>query len=161
MRQRGQASVAMAVGAMLWLGGCDTSSSSDYGTSGDAVETTEAGTETAAEVAAETVAEAPAETATEVATEVPDTPAEVAALSCEAFCAADLETCAGGNQQYPDLGTCLTDCAPWPPGTLTDTGGNTLGCRIWHRAIAATSAASAVTHCPHTGPSGGGVCKAP
>ncbi len=174
MRQRGQTVLLVAFGAMFCLAGCDTSSSSDSGTTGDVAETTDPGAETAPETAAETAAEPAPEAAAETVAEATeeavaettaetaaDTPAEVAALSCEAFCPADLETCTGSNQQYADEATCLADCAAWPLGTVNDTTGNTLGCRIWHRALAATSAASAVTHCPHSGPAGGGICTGP
>ncbi|MCA1663868.1 MAG: hypothetical protein LC659_06305 [Myxococcales bacterium] len=59
---------------------------------------------------------------------------------------------------YMDAATCNATCmtaAAWPAGTAADTGGNTIGCRLYH---AGAAAAAPSTHCPHAGPTGGDVC---
>jgi hypothetical protein len=84
--------------------------------------------------------------------------------TCVAYCAKIQMNCTGGddagggNQQYPDTTTCTTYCmtaAMWPAGTIGDTSGNTIGCRLYH---AGAAAADPVTHCPHAGPTGGNTC---
>jgi hypothetical protein len=49
----------------------------------------------------------------------------------------------------------MTVCQAFPVGLDTDVGGNTLGCRAYHAGAAPTNTS---LHCPHAGPSGGGVC---
>ncbi len=74
------------------------------------------------------------------------------ATTCADFCTDAMATCVG---TYADQATCETDCAMWEVGCSGETGGNTLGCRVYHLGAAASDAA---THCPHAGPDGGGVC---
>jgi len=57
---------------------------------------------------------------------------------------------------YSSYAECLQICAAFPLGNITDTGGNTLGCRLYH--AGAPAVANASYHCPHASPSGGGVC---
>jgi hypothetical protein len=78
-------------------------------------------------------------------------------LSCASFCALNLATCVGPNEQYDDNNDCMTECATWAAGSSTDTAGDTLGCRTYHLGVAAQPG-NAGEHCPHTGPDGGGVC---
>lgn len=83
-------------------------------------------------------------------------------LDCATYCATIRANCTGANEQYAPPGEtddCLATCEAFAePGTLEDTSGNTLGCRIYH----ATAAASdADMHCGHAGPLGGGVCGTP
>ena len=59
---------------------------------------------------------------------------------------------------YPATQNCLTACSKLPQGALTDTGGQTVGCRLYHAGAAA--GAGAPVHCPHAGPAGEGVCSA-
>ena len=63
------------------------------------------------------------------------------------------------DAQYADIPTRREACVGWPAGKQGDMDGNTLGCRDYHRTVAARSADNAITHCPHTSPSGGGVCE--
>gem|GEM_PF-423280 len=80
--------------------------------------------------------------------------------SCADYCALVTANCTGDNAQYTDETACLTYCetgASLPIGTLADTGGNTVGCRMYH-AQAAVDLNDPVTHCPHAGPSGGNIC---
>ena len=81
--------------------------------------------------------------------------------SCEAYCDAITASCSGENAQYQDHASCMIYCesyAQLPIGELSDTAGNTVGCRTYHAGVAATDEASAEVHCPHAGPSGGDVC---
>jgi hypothetical protein len=78
------------------------------------------------------------------------------ALSCDTYCATIAANCTDANLQYADPAFCATSCAGYPVGAATDTSGDTLGCRTYHAAAAATDPA---THCPHAGPGGGdGIC---
>jgi hypothetical protein len=80
-------------------------------------------------------------------------------LTCTTYCAEVLANCTGAQQQYGSssaddgMTNCAGFCAGLPPGTLADTSGDTLGCRIYHGGGPAK--ADPVTHCPHAGPSGG------
>jgi hypothetical protein len=70
---------------------------------------------------------------------------------CEGFCDIAVKTCA---TQWPDKTACLATCATFAndPGSYNTsfTAGNTVECRLYHLSVAATDAASATTHCPHT-----------
>jgi hypothetical protein len=79
------------------------------------------------------------------------------AQTCTAYCAAVQATCTGANAQYESTLECMNACAFFPAGTASDTGGDTLGCRITHTGLAATLP---VPHCWHAGPYGFGVCGA-
>jgi len=90
---------------------------------------------------------------------------DAGAPSCQDYCTAIMTNCTSttdpdsglpvGNQQYTDMQNCLNSCKAMPVGALSDTSGNTLGCRLYH----ATAAKSdPVTHCPHAGPAGDGTC---
>jgi len=80
-----------------------------------------------------------------------------------------MTNCTGTNAQYTSNDICMGVCAGFPAGAISDTSGDTLGCRIYHGGAAAGSAANATTHCPHAGPTGGdpdpkgsaGVCGEP
>lgn len=86
-----------------------------------------------------------------------DSPA--ATLDCTTYCTRTMTNCTGSaNAQYSSMDTCMASCSHFPVGTLADTGGNTLGCRIYHAGNAATDPN---THCIHAGPSGGTVCGNP
>lgn len=80
--------------------------------------------------------------------------------TCAQYCEVVTEVCEdAGVPQYPDAAACLNYCgrdAGLPAGTLDDTGGNTIGCRIYHATVA--SATTPDAHCSHSGPTGGDVC---
>lgn len=87
------------------------------------------------------------------------TPADLGAignpLTCLAYCDAVMANCTGANSQYSDKASCIGTCAAYTAGTMADTAGNTLGCRIYHSGAAKNDAN---THCPHAGPGGAGAC---
>ncbi len=66
---------------------------------------------------------------------------------CDQFCTGEFVTCTGELQQYADEATCLTACNGYARGTVGDTMGDTLDCRIYHLNAAM---ALPTTHCPHT-----------
>jgi hypothetical protein len=76
------------------------------------------------------------------------------ALDCSTYCTEIQANCAGSNAQYPDMAHCTATCASFTVGTskVTDTSGNTLGCRIYH--AGAPSMTAPATHCVHAGPAG-------
>jgi hypothetical protein len=76
------------------------------------------------------------------------------ALDCPSYCTEIQANCTGANAQYPDMPHCLASCASFTVGTskVTDTSGNTLGCRIYH--AGAPSMMTPATHCVHAGPGG-------
>lgn len=76
------------------------------------------------------------------------------ALDCTAYCTEIQANCTGANAQYPDMAHCIATCASFAVGTskVTDTSGNTLGCRIYHGGDPSKMAAA--THCVHAGPGG-------
>jgi len=82
---------------------------------------------------------------------------------CEAYCNLTKTACSGTNAlPFADYSTCFSICN----NTYNQTGavlplatdGATVQCKIYHATVASSSAANAVTHCPHTSSSGGGVC---
>lgn len=78
---------------------------------------------------------------------------------CAGYCAATFASCTGDNAQWDSMADCLAYCgdAGWDAGTPGATSGNTIACRIYHAGVAGMPG-MALAHCPHTGPSGGGVC---
>lgn len=84
------------------------------------------------------------------------TGSSMATLDCTFYCGEIMANCTAGNAQYNDMATCMATCATFPAGTLADTTGNTLGCRIYHGGDPAKSMPAA--HCVHAGPSGGDTC---
>ena len=72
-------------------------------------------------------------------------------LDCATYCAEIQANCTGAKAQYPTMDQCTKTCASFTVGTstVTDTTGNTLGCRI-NYAVAASTMPEA--HCPHAGP---------
>lgn len=89
--------------------------------------------------------------------DAPGTDAPVPQL-CNDYCTMVTGTCTGANLQYADMADCLAFCAQagWPDGEEGATDGNSLQCRLYHVGVAATMMPE--MHCPHAGPSGGGVC---
>lgn len=88
-----------------------------------------------------------------------DTPIDMTPLSldCTTYCTQIQNHCTGTYLQYPkvepSLQPCMDICASFDVGTskVTDTTGNTLGCRINHAAAAATTPTD---ECPRAGPVG-------
>lgn len=77
-------------------------------------------------------------------------------LDCASYCTAILEVCQGADEQYESQMNCLATCTKFATvGAVTDTTGNTIGCRVYHTELARTDP---TTHCPHAGPTGGGSC---
>jgi hypothetical protein len=75
-------------------------------------------------------------------------------LDCPTYCAEIQANCTGANAQYADMTTCMAACTSFQAGAskVTDTSGNTLGCRIYHAGAPAKSMPA--VHCPHAGPGG-------
>jgi hypothetical protein len=81
------------------------------------------------------------------------------AAACTGYCTAVTRACTGAmNVQYPSMMACETACnaATYAVGTNGMTTGNTIACRTYHAGAAVMDPA---THCPHAGPTGGGVCQ--
>jgi hypothetical protein len=84
-----------------------------------------------------------------------------AQLTCANYCALMAMNCKGdeatdgGLSQFPNAASCMHECMQMPVGTAADKTGDSLGCRTYHATLAATDP---ITHCPHAGSSGGGVC---
>ncbi len=84
-----------------------------------------------------------------------------AGVSCAYYCQTITQNCTGADdtEYQGDLNLCLTMCNALPSDTgfLTDTSGNTLGCRIHYAQLAASDPG---TNCRFAGPLGGGQCGA-
>ena len=81
----------------------------------------------------------------------------VGTLDCPTYCTAIMANCTTTNSQYGSMQNCLDSCSHFAMGTLNQTSGNTLGCRLYH---AGAAQAAPTTHCVHAGPGGGGMCGA-
>lgn len=85
--------------------------------------------------------------------------------SCADYCKLALAVCPGSLAVYKNDPECEAVCAVLNPGTNADTGAapasnpeapqNTVGCRHYH---SYNAVGDPQTHCPHTGPTGGGHC---
>jgi hypothetical protein len=75
-------------------------------------------------------------------------------LDCPTYCNEIQGNCAGANTQYSDTQSCIASCASFAVGTstVTDTSGNTLGCRIHYAGDPAKTDPG--THCVQAGPGG-------
>jgi hypothetical protein len=78
-------------------------------------------------------------------------------LDCASYCGLYESGCADFSE-YANTEDCLAQCGQWPAGLPNETAGDSLGCRTYHVTVA--NMADAKLHCPHAGPSGGGVCVA-
>jgi len=94
--------------------------------------------------------------------------------ACQNYCDHYMITCtianAGNVYQYANYTDCQNQCATWTKLALNylvpTTGGNSFNCRSYHVLVAGTNAGNVPGtqltypeyHCPHAGPSGGGVC---
>ena len=82
---------------------------------------------------------------------------------CDNYCHLALTNCAGQDELYGDLSSCLTACGGFAEtGSAGDAFGDTVQCRIYHLGVAGSNGdASAQLYCPHGGVDGGGVCVPP
>ena len=73
-------------------------------------------------------------------------------MLCSNYCQGLSTICTGANAQFPSVQACLLACngPAWACGTLGQTTGNTLFCRIGHLALAIAAAPAA--ECPNAGP---------
>lgn len=77
---------------------------------------------------------------------------------CEAYCSLALGGCMGANELYANGEECATACAALDDsGTVGDTSGDTVQCRLYHLGVAISTSMTDL-HCPHAAPDGGGVC---
>jgi hypothetical protein len=81
-----------------------------------------------------------------------------AAPTCTDYCTTIAANCTAANLMYASTAECMATCTKFTPGTVGQTSGNTLGCRLYHANNAAGSTANANTHCRHGGPGGDGLC---
>ena len=79
-------------------------------------------------------------------------------IGSETFCAQYQSTCVSTGLSAA-FGDCATEYNVMAIGTDGDTSGDTLACRKYHLGVA--QSADPNVHCPHAGPSGGGVCVGP
>jgi len=81
---------------------------------------------------------------------------------CTVYCDLVQQNCIGSNTQYSSPSVCMSTCATMNTnGNPGDVSGNTVQCRIYHAGVAGNPVqTNAQLHCPHAGPTGGGVCGA-
>ena len=79
---------------------------------------------------------------------------EVLTEDCAEYCETVQDVCTDDLAQFEDGTACARVCAGFKRGAQT---GNTLECRMDH-AQRVTAGQSAQVHCPHAGPTGGGIC---
>ena len=75
---------------------------------------------------------------------------------CDAYCNTIMSHCKGNDAQFADTAACKSACAKMPDGSVGATTGNSVNCRQYHADVAGLQ--DPALHCPHAGPSGGGVC---
>jgi hypothetical protein len=69
--------------------------------------------------------------------------------NCEGFCTLALDACTGANEQWATMGECMTECAGYDTAEaydITDTGGDSFACRLYHLTAAV---GDPDTHCAH------------
>ena len=76
---------------------------------------------------------------------------------CNTYCNLINTSCTGDNAEYLSVADCQAVCANFDPGQLTDTSGDSLGCRIHYAQMAASNPAVV---CPQAGPLASGGCNA-
>lgn len=78
---------------------------------------------------------------------------------CDRYCDEEFTFCTGSNAQFSNREECEASCAAYSRGgTEGDKKGDTLECRFTHLGFASGVDGDPITHCPHTGASGAGVC---
>jgi len=76
---------------------------------------------------------------------------------CDTYCDLIQQNCVLSDSQYNTDADCQTACAAFSTGgSPQDASGNTVQCRIYHAGVAGVT--DPTLHCPHAGPTGGGVC---
>lgn len=116
------------------------------------------GTGTTAEPTTEApTTEAPTTDATTSTSTTSDTTTTTGGVepTCEDYCGI-YETACVDITEYDNNQACLDQCSQWPVGEAGAVDGDSLGCRLYHVTVASTT--EPLTHCPHAGPSGAGVC---
>jgi len=85
---------------------------------------------------------------------VADAPIDTAAAvpDCMTYCTNIQANCTGAMAQYPSMAQCMGTCGAFAVGTIADTTGDTLGCRLYHSGM--PSQMTPATHCYHAGPGG-------
>lgn len=76
-------------------------------------------------------------------------------LTCDAYCDAVQAACSASLLQYESRTACLALCRTFPVGTVDDTSGNTLGCRLRVANLISTTGEG---NCAAAGPGGAGQC---
>jgi hypothetical protein len=78
---------------------------------------------------------------------------------CANYCGLAMSICSGEFALFADFEECVTECQTLPDdGTIGDTTGNSVQCRMYHLGAAAESGNRA-THCPHASiPSADATC---
>lgn len=131
------------------LVGCSDDESSttpadDTGVAADTATATDSGS------GADTGASADTASPSDTGADAPATP------SCATYCDTVGTNCTGAkNPQYLDSARCLAMCAKMTVGTLGDSSGDTVGCRL---AQASAAKDSPDLSCPRAGATGGGTC---
>lgn len=89
----------------------------------------------------------------------PEEPGDSDGISCASYCTEVMDACRGENAPYLDREDCRAHCevyAGWDAGERGRFTVNTIGCRIEHALLALAEGPE--LHCPHAGPTGGGLC---
>jgi hypothetical protein len=92
----------------------------------------------------------------ELDTSLTDGGTDGGSLSCASYCTSIMATCTDTHQQYASEAACEALCATFPVGAITDTGTNSLGCRM--REVTAIAESQELDGCIGAGPGGAGVC---
>jgi hypothetical protein len=93
-----------------------------------------------------------------VAQDVASSPDAAPSAVCDEYCTVAAAHCDGANTLYATAAACRAACAGFSTaGSRGDRTGNTLWCRLYH--VDQPASMDPATHCPHAGPSGGGVCQ--
>jgi hypothetical protein len=78
---------------------------------------------------------------------------------CETYCTQITQSCSGSMEQYVDVEQCMDVCALLPQGTLGETTGNTVACRLKQAADARYAIGTERgLICRRAGPGGDGHC---
>ncbi|MEZ4298255.1 MAG: hypothetical protein R3B70_25100, partial [Polyangiaceae bacterium] len=78
---------------------------------------------------------------------------------CDRYCGLIMSLCTGANSQYTSDEACYGVCETFSAGSLDDSEGNSLGCRI--AVLAAATGGAELSECAAAGPSGNDVCGTP
>ncbi len=75
---------------------------------------------------------------------------------CATLCDELSKNCTKDNTVYVTQDVCMSACADFPLGKITDTTGDTVGCRQYHAGAPASK--DPTLHCQHAGPGGADFC---